>query len=337
MLRTLANLKKILLVLFVGTTLSAQALADEIVVYSSRKAHLIEPLFEAFTKETGTPVKFVTDKAGPLIARLEAEGKKTPADLFITVDAGNLWQATQKGLLMPVKRDALTQNVPASLRDPDGHWYGLSKRARTIVYHTGRVKTDDLSTYENLADSAWKGRLCLRTSKKVYNQSLVGMMIENLGEKETQNIVEGWVKNLVTKPFSNDTKVMKAILAGQCDVGIVNSYYYGRLVKKDPTLKIKLFWPNQNDRGVHVNISGAGVLKHAGNPEGAKALLTFLSSEKAQGLFASLNMEYPVNPSVEMDDVVKAFGTFKSDKTPIHHAGRLQASAVKLMDRAGYL
>ncbi len=310
--------------------------ADEIVVYTARKEHLVKPLFDAYTKKTGIKIKYITDKAAPLLARLQAEGKKSPADMLITVDAGNLWQAAEKGVLAPVKSDVLEKNIPEQLRDPQGRWFGLSVRARTIVYATDRVRTEELSTYEDLAAPRWKGRLCLRTSKKVYNQSLVAMMIARDGEKKTETVIRGWVNNLATAPFSNDTRMMKAIAAGQCDVGIVNTYYYGRLMKKEPTLKLSLFWPNQNGRGVHVNISGAGVTRYARNRQQAIKLLEWLSSVEAQKIFASLNMEYPANSAVSADDAVTAWGSFKQDQLNIMKAGELQAKSVMLMDRAGY-
>lgn len=310
--------------------------ADELVVYSARKEHLVKPLFDAYTKKTGVNIKYITDKAAPLLARLQAEGKNSPADMLITVDAGNLWQAAERGVLAPVQSAVLNKNIPAHLRDEKGRWYGLSVRARTIVYATDRVKDGELSTYEGLADSKWKGRLCLRTSKKVYNQSLVAMMIAQKGEEEAEAIVKGWVSNLATAPFSNDTRTMKAIAAGQCDVGIVNTYYYGRLMKKTPDIKLALFWPNQNDRGVHVNISGAGVTKNARNREQAIKLIEWLSGAEAQNIFASLNMEYPANPAIASDPVVKAWGDFKQDQLNVARAGELQAASVMLMDRAGY-
>jgi iron(III) transport system substrate-binding protein len=209
-------------------------------------------------------------------------------------------------------------------------------RARTIVYSTERVKPEELSTYEDLASPKWKGRLCLRTSKKVYNQSLVAMMIARLGEAKTEQVVKGWVGNLATNVFSNDTKVMEAIAAGQCDVGIANTYYFGRLQKKRPDIALALFWPNQAESGVHVNISGAGVTAHAKHREAAVRLLEWLSSRDAQGMFASLNMEYPANPEVAPDPAVAAWGEFKGDTINVAEAGRLQTKAVMLMDRAGY-
>ena len=238
------------------TALLALALApplvaddDQITVYSARQEHLIKPLFDRFTEETGIRVRYVTDNAGPLLARLKAEGRNTPADMLMTVDAGNLWQAAEEGVLNSVDSETLRSNIPGYLRDPDGQWFGLSVRARTIIYSTERVDPDELSTYEALAEPEWEGRLCLRTSRKVYNQSLVAMMIARHGEEKTQEIVEGWVDNLAASPFSNDTSVMQAIEAGQCDVGIVNTYYFGRLQKDDPDIPLALHWANQDEDG----------------------------------------------------------------------------------------
>lgn len=310
--------------------------AGEIVVYSARKEHLIKPLFDLYTEQTGTPVRYITDKAGPLLQRLDAEGKRTRADLLITVDAGNLWQAGEKGVLASVTSPLLEANVPPHLRDPQQRWFGLSVRARTIVYSTERIKPETLSTYEDLADPKWKGRLCLRTSKKVYNQSLVAMMISHLGQEKAEQVVRGWVDNLAAPPFSNDTKTMQAILAGRCDLAIVNTYYYGRLQKEKPDVKLALFWPDQEGYGVHVNVSGAGVTRHAPHRESAVKLLEWLSSADAQRLLADMNMEYPVNPRVPPAPEVAAWGDFKADTLNVADAGRLQAEAVRLMDRAGY-
>ena len=314
----------------------AVAFASEVVVYSARKEHLIKPLFDAYTKETGVKINYLTDKAGPLMEKIRAEGRNTPADLLITVDAGNLWYAAKSGVLESVDSNVLRKNVPDYLRDPGNRWFGLSVRARTIVYSTERVKPSELFSYEALAVTDWKGRLCLRTSKKVYNQSLVAMMIAEHGVEKSEAIVKGWVGNLAAKPFSNDTKVMQAIIAGQCDVGIVNTYYYGRLLKKDPKLPLSLFWPDQNGNGVHVNISGAGLVKYSKNKDEALKLLVWLSSEKAQSLFADSNMEYPVNPSVQPHPNVAAWGDFKKNVINVSKAGELQAEAIKLMDRAKY-
>ena len=310
--------------------------AEEVIVYSARKEHLVKPLFKAFEDETGIKVKYTTDKAGPLLQRLKAEGKRTRADVLMTVDAGNLWHAAEEGVLQSTQSDVLAKRVPAHLRDPQNRWHGISVRARTIVYNKEKLSGSDLSSYEDLADPKWKGRLCLRTSKKVYNQSLVAMLISHHGEQKASQIVSGWVANLAMPPFSNDTKTMQAVSAGQCDVAIVNTYYFGRLEKKNPDINLKLFWPNQQDTGVHVNISGAGITRHAKNTASAKKLLEWLSSEKAQGMLAGLNMEYPVSESVEIPAQVKNWGSFKADQTNLAEAGRLQSAAIKLMDRAGY-
>lgn len=308
----------------------------EIVVYSARNEHLIKPIFDRYTAETGVTVSFVTDKEAPLMQRLIAEGERTPADILMTVDAGNLWHAAESDLFQPVDSDILAANIPGHLRDPKNRWFGFSVRARTIVYSTERVAQSDLSSYAALADETWNGRLCLRTSKKVYNQSLVAMMIADNGEATTENIVSGWINNLATDVFSNDTKVMEAIAAGQCDVGIVNTYYFGRLQKEDPDIKLALFWPDQVDTGVHVNISGAGLTRYAPHRDEAVRFLEWLSTPVAQEMFAGVNMEYPANPDVAVDELVAAWGEFKPNMINVSNAGELQADAVKLMDRAGY-
>ncbi len=310
--------------------------ADEVVVYSARIEDLIKPVFEAYTKETGVAVRFITDKEGPLLTRIKSEGANTDADLLITVDAGNLWQAANEGILQAVDSKTLTANVPASLRDPGNQWFGLSIRARTVFFNPDKVKASELSTYEDLAEAKWRGKLCLRSSKKVYNQSLVAMLIAQHGEGKTETIVKGWVANLATEPFPDDTKLLEAIHAGQCAVGIANTYYYGRLAEKIPALNVQLFWPNQQTSGVHVNIAGAGVTRHAKHKAAAVKLLEWLSSPTAQSLFADRNLEYPVNPTVKADATVAAWGSYKANSVNVGRAGELQAAAVRLMDRAGY-
>lgn len=312
----------------------------EVVVYSARNEQLIKPLFDAYTAKTGVKIQFVTDKEGPLMARLKAEGKNTPADILLTVDAGNLWQAAQEQLLQAVTSPELNENIPAHLRDPANQWFGLSVRARTIVYNTEKVKPAELSTYEALADPQWKNRLCLRTSKKVYNQSLVAMMIAEHGDAKTEQIVKGWVNNLATEPLSDDTKAMEAVAAGICDVTIVNTYYFGRMMKTKASLPLAIFWPNQNatnkETGVHVNISGAGVTRYAKHAEEAKKFIVWLSSVEAQNLYADDNLEYPVNPKVKPAPLVASWGQFKPNLINVATAGELQAKAVMLMNKAGY-
>lgn len=305
-------------------------------LYSSRKAHLIEPVLELYTKQTGIQFNLHTGKPGPILERLAAGGKNGGADILLTVDAGNLWHAAERGLLVPVDSEALAQSVPAALRDPENRWFGFSKRARTLAYNTEKISPDDLSSYEDLADPKWQGRLCLRTSKKVYNQSLVATLIAHHGEEATEEIVKGWVANLAAEPFSNDTKALQAVAMGQCDVTIVNTYYYGRLMRKEPDLKLALFWPNQDSQGVHVNISGGGLLTVSSHSEAAQAFLEWLAQPEAQGLFAELNLEYPVREDTPPAPEVQAWGEFQEDSLNLAEAGRLQAEAVRLMDRVGY-
>lgn len=330
--------KKILsLVVAVAALLSTlPAFASELVVYSARAEQLIKPLFDAYTAKTGVKIQYVTDKEPVLLERLKAEGERTPADMLITVDAGNLWLAGEAGVIQPVVSETLERNIPAHLRDPQNRWFGLSLRARTIVYNTDKVKPADLGTYADLADPKWKGRLLLRTSKKVYNQSLVAALIAERGEAEAEKIVAGWVANTPVEPFSNDAQAMEAVAAGVGDVTMVNTYYFGKLMEEKPASPLAIFWPDQDGSGVHVNVSGAGITTHAKHKEEAVKLIEWLSSAEAQSLFASLNMEYPANPEVPADERVAAWGGFKASTLNVAKYGEYQAAAIKLMDRVGY-
>ncbi|MGP5529272.1 extracellular solute-binding protein [Psychrobacter celer] len=307
-----------------------------ITIYSSRNEQLIKPLLDRYTEETGVKIELVTDKTGPLMARLQAEGQNTPADMLLTVDAGNLWQAAQQGLLQPVASTVLENNVPAKYRDPKGQWTGLSRRARTIFYDPSKVSADQLSTYADLADPKWKGKLCLRTSKKVYNQSLVASMIEHLGAEKTEEIIRGWVDNLATDVFSDDTSMLEAIAAGQCEVGIANSYYYGRILDEKPNFPVKIFWANQGTTGTHVNVSGAGVVTGSDNPDGTLKLIEWLSSDEAQGIYASSDKEFPVKEGVDESEMLRSWGSFKKDDINVQKFGELQTQAIQMMDKAGY-
>lgn len=330
--------KLFVVVLFLSFVLAplGQALAADLVIYSSRKEEMLKPLFDAYSRETGATFSYVTGKAGDLIKRLAEEGRETPADLLITSDAGNLWHASYEGVLQPVYSKVLDTNIPEHLRCPQKRWFGLSMRARTIVYNTERVDPKELSTYAELGDEKWRSKLLLRTSEKVYNQSLVAMMIAEKGEEETETIVRSWVENLAKPPVSNDSKVMEAIVAGEGDVGLVNTYYYGRLMRKNPDLKLALFWPNQESSGVHVNVSGAGVIRYAKHRREAVEFLEWLSSEKAQNLFADADMEYPVNPRCKACNEVAAWGNFKKSHVNLANAGEFQLKAIALMEKAGY-
>nr|NLU59721.1 extracellular solute-binding protein [Pseudomonas sp. BIGb0427] len=305
-------------------------------MYSSRIDELIKPVFDAYTKETGVKIKFITDKEAPLMQRIKAEGENATADLLLTVDAGNLWQAEQMGILQPIKSDVIDKNIPAQYRASSHDWTGLSLRARTIAYSTERVKPEELSTYEALADKNWEGRLCLRTAKKVSQPVADRYPDRNPWRAKTEEIIKGWVNNLSTDVFSDDTALLQAINAGQCDVGIVNTYYYGRLHKENPKLAVKLFWPNQADRGVHVNLSGIGLTKYAPHPEAAKKLVEWMTGAEAQKIFAGVNQEFPANPAVAPSEEVAAWGTFKADSIAVEVAGKRQAEAIRLMDRAGW-
>ncbi|MBM7063222.1 extracellular solute-binding protein [Pseudomonas sp. UL073] len=327
--------KAVLAALALSVVTAAQA-ADEVVVYSSRIDELIKPVFDAYTAKTGVTIKFITDKEAPLMQRIKAEGDNGVADLLLTVDAGNLWQAEQMGILQPFASPVIEANIPPQYRSSSAAWTGLSLRARTIVYSTERVQPDELSSYEALAGAEWEGRLCLRTSKKVYNQSLTATLIETHGATQTEQILKGWVNNLATDVFADDNAVIQAVDAGQCDVGIVNTYYYGRLHQQNPELRVKIFWPNQADRGVHVNLSGIGLTKHAPHPEAAKKLVEWMTTDEAQSLFAQINQEYPANPQVKPSAEVAAWGSFKADSIPVEIAGKRQAEAIRLMDRAGW-
>jgi len=307
-----------------------------VVVYSARAEQLIKPIFDAYTAATGVPVRYMTDSEQPLIQKLKAEGATTVADILLTVDAGNLWYAAEEGVLRPAYSDVLERNIPAHLRDPENLWFAMSVRARTIVYDTRKIDPSQLTGYAGLADEKWKGKLCLRTSAKVYNQSLVAMMIARMGERETEIIVRGWVDNLATSVFPNDTKLIEAIAAGQCQLGIVNTYYFGRLQRENADIPVAIFWPTAESGGVHVNISGAGITRHSRNPDGARALLEWMSGEVGQQFLAGENLEYPANPAVEPSPLVAAWGEFDASPMNVTQAGVFQADAVKLMDRANY-
>ena len=308
--------------------------AAELLVYSARH-YGQEAAFEAFTRKTGIQVKMLTGNTGELFERLKAEGDRTPADVLLTVDAGNLWNAARAGLLSKVDSPELAANIPAHLRDPENRWFGLTVRARTIMYNTNKVKPGELSTYEALGDPKWKGRLCLRTSGYIYNQSLLATMIKRHGEARTEDIAKSWVANQPVL-INSDSKILEAIAAGQCDVGVTNHYYLARIVAKDPAFPVLPFWANQQTTGTHVNVSGAGVTTHAKNRAGALKFLEFLSSAAAQQMFADLAFEYPVNSQAAINPLVAKWGKFKQDDINIASAGEFQAAATRLADRAGY-
>ena len=294
-------MKKISLLLSLFIIFSCAKDSIELTVYTSRQPQLIEPIVEQFTNETGIKVNLLSGNAQELMERIDIEGEDSPADIFMTVDAGVLWQAAERDILAKIDSEILNENIPAHLRDSKNEWFGLSKRARTIVFSSDQFKDNDFSSYEDLADPKWKGKLCLRTSKKVYNRSLIASMIDVYGFDKSKEVVSGWVSNLATEVFSNDTNALKAVSSGQCGVTIVNTYYLARLLDDPEYNNLSLFWANQSDRGVHVNISGAGIVKTSKNKKNAVLFLEYLSSNKAQDFYASANKEYPVLIGAKID------------------------------------
>jgi iron(III) transport system substrate-binding protein len=294
----------------------------------------MEGAFAQFQKETGIEVRFTFGKDAELRERLKAEGRFTPADVLFAVDAGNLWLAAQEGLLQPIQSEILEQNIPAHLRDAENRWLALSIRARTIMYSKERVRPGELSTYEALADPKWRDRLVLRPSTMVYTQSLVASLIAAHGEVRAEEIIKGWVANNPTY-IDSDTRILETIAAGGGDVAITNTYYLGRLLNKNPDFPVAVFWANQDNRGTHVNVSGGGVTAFARNKDNAIRLLEWLSGP-GQRLFADGNFEYPANPQVEPHPLIAGWGTFKADEVPVSEFGRLQADAIRLLDRSGY-
>lgn len=307
----------------------------EVLVYSSRSHYGAEQVFADFTRDTGIKVTFFEGNNNEVFERLRHEGARTRADVLLTVDAGNLWNAARAGLLQPIQSATLEANVPAHLRDPEGRWFGVAVRARTIMYHPGKVQPAELSTYEALADPKWKGRLCLRSSSNIYNQSLMASLIAEYGAERTEKMVRGWVGNLAAT-LNNDTAVLQAIAAGQCDVGIANTYYLARIVTKDGSFPVRPFWADQQAHGVHVNVSGAGVTAHTTKRAQAVQLIEYLTRPEVQGRLAGASFEYPVNPAVEPAALLAGWGAFTPQKAGVASAGRHQAEAVKLADRAGY-
>ncbi|KAA6183420.1 Fe(3+) ABC transporter substrate-binding protein [Thiohalocapsa marina] len=325
----------------------ASALAiEEVNLYSARKEDLIRPLLDRFTDATGIQVNLVTGKADALLQRLRSEGVNSPADLLLTVDAGNLHRAKEAGVTQAITSDALTTAIPASYRDPQGHWYGLSLRARPILYVKGRVDPAELSTYEALAAPEWKGRICIRSSSNIYNQSLVASMITANGADATEAWARALVANMARPPKGGDRDQIKAAAAGQCDLAVANTYYLAGMLESDdpaerePALQMAIFWPNQpgqgDGRGTHVNVSGAAVTKAARNRDAAIRLMEFLVSPESQAWYAEANGEYPVVESIDVSPVLAKWGRFKADTLTLDQLGALNGEAVRLMDRAGW-
>ncbi len=316
--------------------------AADIGVYSAREEPLIKPLLDRFTQQTGIKVKLLTADADALIKRLEQEGAHSPADVYLTVDVTRLIRAQTQGLLQAVKSPVLEQAIPAAYREPQGHWFGLSLRARVIAYAKDRVQPQEVKSYQDLADPKWRGKVCVRSSNSPYNQSLVASMIAHAGIEKTEAWVRGLVANLARAPKGGDRAQVEAVAAGQCDLALINSYYLAEMLnskdsgEKAAASKAGLLWPEQSGHGAHMNISGAGITKSAQHRDEAVRLLEFLVSDDAQRWYSSANFEFPVKPGIETSDTLKAFGSFTADPLMLAELGKHQAEAVKLMDRAGW-
>ncbi len=319
---------------------AGSAQAQEINVYSSRHYDTDIALYENFTDQTGIAVNLIEGSADELIERIIAEGANSPADVLITVDAGRLWRADQAGLFQPVSSDVLDSRVPEHLRHPDGHWFGLSKRARVIYYATEDGPPAGVDSYEDLA--RFDGSVCIRSSGNIYNQSLLASVIAAHGEANAENWAAGVVEHFARDPAGNDRAQIKGVAAGECDVAVANTYYWGRMIsssdpgESEPAGKVSILFPNQDGRGTHVNISGGGVVANAPNPDGATMFLEYLTSPEAQRLFAEGNNEYPVDPSVPVTGPIAEWGSFKEDTLNAALLGSGNPTAVQIFDRVGW-
>ncbi len=316
--------------------------SKEVNVYTHRHYPSDQVLFAQFEKETGITVNVVNASADELMQKMTLEGNQSPADVLITVDAGRLVRAVDKGLLQSVTSKTLDSIIPLHLRDKDGQWFGLTKRARVIAYAKERIKPEDLSTYENLANNRWKGKILVRSSGNIYNQSLMASLIANNGEEVATGWAKKMVENMARSPKGNDRDQVKAVVAGEGDVAIVNTYYIGKLLNSKDPEEVKsgkgvgIFFPNQEGRGTHINISGAGVAKFSPNKDNAVKFIEFLASDKAQEVFAKANYEYPVNKNVEISPLLKSWGVFKEDTLLLSALGKNNKKAVLVFDSVGW-
>lgn len=330
--------------LFIITMLiiTSFSMANVVNVYSERHYEADKQLYAEFEKQTGIKVNVINASANELISKLELEGRNTPADLFITVGAGNLYTAKSKGLLQNVNSRVLNNNIPKNFRDKDNQWFGLTYRARIFVYDPTKTKVSELSTYEALSHPRFKGQILTRTSTNSYNQHLIAFLIAENGYQNTSRWAKGLVNNFARTPKGNDRDQAKAILSGEGKIAIMNTYYMGLMsVSKDPVeqevfQKLRIFFPNQRGKGTHINISGAGLTRHAKNKDNAIKLLEFLSESKAQSIFAEANFEYPVNKKAELAPVVKSWGTFKINPMSFEEIGKNMTAAQLLADEAGW-
>lgn len=311
----------------------------EVNIYSYRQAFLIEPITSAFTEKTGIEVNILYAEKG-IAEKLAREGKYSPADIVLTSDFNRLLEMKEKDLTQAIDDKVLTQNIPMQFRDSDGHWFALTTRARALYVAKDRVADQADLTYEALASELFNGRVCIRSGKHPYNISLISSMIAHHGEPETKSWLMGLKDNLARKPQGNDRGQVKAIKEGVCDIALGNSYYYGKMLndadQKSWADAVNIIFPNQQDRGTHINISGMAMAKYSPNKDNAKKLMAFLASEEAQSLYAALNMEYPVNPAVEPSEMVKSWGEFKADALPLSDTVKYRQNAYRLLDEVKF-
>ena len=317
-------------------------LQGQINVYSHRHYDSDKILFKKFTDQTGIKINVIKGSADQLIERLISEGNNSPADILLTVDAGRLHRAKMAGIFQPIESQMLNNNVPSSMRDPDGYWFGLTVRARVIVYSKDRIKPSELSTYEDLAKSKWKGKIAVRSSSNIYNQSLMASIIEANGSRKALSWAKSVRKNMARAPRGSDRDQARAVAAGLADVAIMNTYYLGILANssdsKDRNVfkKVSVFFPNQEGRGTHINISGGGITKSSKNKEDAIKFLEFLTSTESQKIFGNVNYEYPIKIETNKSDLLKSWGPFKPDNLNLSILGIRNSEAVKLFDKAGW-
>ena len=303
---------------------------------SARQEYLIKPILEEFTKDTGIKVNYTISFGKVMVNMIKLEGEDSEVDAYIANDAGDLYNLQQNGILQPIRSKILERNIPSHLRDPSKQWYGISMRVRSLIYNTNLVNPSTLQDYKSLGEPRWKDKLSLRTSKKVYNKSMVAMMIAHYGYVQTKVIVTSWVKNLSSQPVNDDIKVIDAILENRAEIGIVNSYYLAKKLRDNPSLPIKMQFLGDENNRVHINISGIGVTRYAKRKKNAIKLIEWLSSKKGQKLFANINMEYPVNKRVKAHKILQDWGKFKQMKINVKKAGELRRDAVKLMKEVAY-
>ena len=334
----------LVLTAFVAAQPQVASAQDNVVnLYSARHYQTDEALYANFTKATGIKINLIEGGEDALMERIKNEGANSPADVFITVDVGRLWRAEKMGLFAPVKSKVLESRIPANYRDPDGNWFGFSRRARIIVYNKAALKAGEIANYEDLADPKFKGRICTRSGSHVYNLSLMGSIIGALGDEKAEAWAKGIAANLARPPKGGDTDQLKAAAAGECDIAVSNTYYFARLLRSDKAderqvaEKLGVVFPNQGGRGTHFNISGGGMLKHAPHKEAAVKFLEYLASNEAQVYFADGNNEWPVVASVATNNpALKSLGSFKAETLNIAAIGNNQPTAQKIFDRVGY-